>query len=46
MAMVMGKRDEPLLGVAARQLAEALSDAGCARCGVHTVDRLAQRYLS
>ena len=28
---VMGRRDEPLLEVAARQLAEALSDAGCAR---------------
>ena len=28
---VMGKRDEPLLEVAARQLAEALADAGCSR---------------
>ena len=36
---VMGRRDQPLLGVAARQLAEALSLAGCDRCD-STTDKL------
>lgn len=35
---VMGRRDEPLLEVAARQLAEALSLAGCDRCAVTMIE--------
>lgn len=35
---VMGRRDQPLLEVAARQLAEALSLAGCDRCAAIIIE--------